>query len=224
MNIRIIIIALVSLLTFSSCGNGYQIEGTSSVSNLDGKMLFVKVFNGKEMVKVDSAEVIHGFFQMKGKIDSTAIASLYMDDLNLMLLVMEKGNIQIRIDNTCFIASGTPLNNRLYEFVVRKNALEDRAYEVERMESRMIMDGKPEEEIEEEMAKERASVADDYDKLLKEFIQANYSNVLGPAVFRMMRNGYASPKATSLMEQILNEAPESFRNHSMVKSLVDASK
>lgn len=220
MNIRIIIIALVSLLTFSSCGNGYQIEGTSSVSNLDGKMLFVKVFNGKEMVKVDSAEVIHGFFQMKGKIDSTAIASLYMDDLNLMLLVMEKGNIQIRIDNTCFIASGTPLNNRLYEFVVRKNALEDRAYEVERMESRMIMDGKPEEEIEEEMAKERASVADDYDKLLKEFIQANYSNVLGPAVFRMMRNGYASPKATSLMEQILNEAPESFRNHTMVKNLV----
>ena len=224
MNIRINIIALVSLLVFASCGNGYLIEGTSSVSKLDGKMLFVKVFEGKEMVKVDSAEVTHGMFQMEGKFDSTAIASLYMDELNLMLLVMEKGKIQIKIDNTCFMASGTPLNDKLYEFVAQKNALEYRAYEVERMESRMIMEGKPDSEIEAEMAKERASVADEYDQLLKDFVLANHENVLGPAIFRMMGNGIASQNLTPLMEQILKEAPESFRNHSMVRSLVDASK
>lgn len=221
MNVRIIIVALVSWLVLASCGSEYQVEGSSSVSRLDGKMLFVKVSNGKDLIKVDSAEVIHGLFRMEGKIDSTVVASLYMDDQNIMPLVMEKGKIQIRIDNTALVASGTPLNNRLYDFIARKNALEDRAYEVERMESRMIMDGKPFSEVEEEIAKERANLSEEFDKLLKGFVQENYENVLGPAIFQMMGSGYASQKVTPLMEQILKEAPESFKNHAMVRNLVE---
>ena len=221
MNVRIIIVALVSWLVLASCGSEYQVEGSSSVSRLDGKMLFVKVSNGKDLIKVDSAEVIHGLFRMEGKIDSTVVASLYMDDQNIMPLVMEKGKIQVRIDNTALVASGTPLNNRLYDFIARKNALEDRAYEVERMESRMIMDGKPFAEVEQEIAKERANLSDEYDKMVKDFVQENYENVLGPAIFQMMSNGYASPRVTPLMEQILKEAPESFKNHAMVRSLVE---
>ena len=92
------------------------------------------------------------------------------------------------------------------------------------MESRMIMDGKPFSEVEQEVAKERANLSDEFDKLIKEFVQDNYENVLGPAIFQMMSNGYASPKITPLMEQILKEAPESFRSHTMVRSLVDASR
>lgn len=219
MNVRIIIVALVSCLVLASCGSEYQVEGSSSVSRLDGKMLFVKVSNGKELIKVDSAEVIHGLFRMEGKIDSTVIASLYMDDQNIMPIVIEKGKIQIQIDNTLLVASGTPLNNKLYDFIARKNALEDRAYEVERMESRMIMDGKPFAEVEQEIAKERANLSDEYDKMVKDFVQENYENVLGPAIFQMMSNGYAS-RMTPLMEQILKEAPESFKNHAMVRNLV----
>ena len=219
MNVRIIIVTLVSWLLLASCGNEYQVEGNSSVSRLDGKMLFVKVSNGKELIKVDSAEVIHGLFRMEGKIDSTVIASLYMDDQNIMPIVIEKGKIQIQIDNTLLVASGTPLNNKLYDFIARKNALEDRAYEVERMESRMIMDGKPFAEVEQEIAEERANLSDEYDKMVKDFVQENYENVLGPAIFQMMSNGYAS-RMTPLMEQILKEAPESFKNHAMVRNLV----
>lgn len=224
MNVRIIIVALVSWLALASCGTEYQIEGSSSVSRLDGKMLFVKVSNGKELIKVDSAEVVHGLFQMEGKIDSIVMASLYMDDQSIMPLVIEKGKIQIKIDNTFLMASGTPLNDKLYDFIARKNSLEDRAYEVERMESRMIMDGKPFSEVEQEIAKERANLSDEFDKLVKDFVQENYENVLGPAIFQMMSNGYASPKVTPLMKQILKEAPESFKNHTIVKNLVDASK
>ena len=185
MNVRIIIVALVSWLALASCGSEYQVEGSSSVSRLDGKMLFVKVSNGKELIKVDSAEVVHGLFRMEGKMDSIVIASLYMDDQNIMPLVIEKGKIQIKIDNTLLEASGTPLNNKLYDFIARKNALEDRAYEVERMESRMIMDGKPFSEVEQEIAKERANLSNEYDKLVKDFVQENYENVLGPAIFQI---------------------------------------
>lgn len=54
-------------------------------------MLFIKVPDGDRMVKVDSAEVIHGIFKMEGVLDSSVIASLYMDDINIMPFVIEKG-------------------------------------------------------------------------------------------------------------------------------------
>ena len=63
---------MVSLLAFTSCASEYKIEGSSSVSRLDGKMLFVKVPSGDRMLSIDSAEVIHGMFKMEGITDSTS--------------------------------------------------------------------------------------------------------------------------------------------------------
>ena len=116
MNLKNIVFALISVLVLTSCASGYSIEGSSSVSRLDGKMLFVKVPSGGQMVNVDSAEVVHGLFQMEGEIDSTVIASLYMDDESIMPLVVEKGNIRIQIDNARITVSGTPLNDKLHAF------------------------------------------------------------------------------------------------------------
>ena len=142
MSMNKIFFSVVSLLALTSCASEYKIEGSSSVSRLDGKMLFIKVPDGDRMVKVDSAEVIHGIFKMEGVLDSSVIASLYMDDINIMPFVIEKGKIAINIDNARIVVSGTPLNDRLYDFVGKKTSLDDRAYELERKESRMIMDGK----------------------------------------------------------------------------------
>jgi len=57
--------SVVSLLTLTSCASEYKIEGSSSVSRLDGKMLFIKVPDGDRMVKVDSAEVFMGYLKWK---------------------------------------------------------------------------------------------------------------------------------------------------------------
>ena len=217
MSINKLILLIVSLLAFTSCASEYQINGSSSVSRLDGKMLFVKVPQGDKMINVDSAEVVHGLFSMNGPVDSSFIASLYMDDQSIMPFVVERGNIEILIDNAIIKVTGTPLNDCLYEFVGKKNSLDDRAYEVERMESRMIMDGKSSEEIEVEMTKEREKISEEMNKLAKEFIQANYENVLGPGVFLMLCNSFPYPVLTPVVEEIVNEAPESFRNHPMIK-------
>ncbi|MBP3669437.1 MAG: DUF4369 domain-containing protein [Bacteroides sp.] len=217
MSINKLILLIVSLLAFSSCASEYQINGSSSVSRLDGKMLFVKVPQGDKMINVDSAEVVHGLFSMNGPVDSTFIASLYMDDQSIMPFVVERGNIEILIDNAIIKVTGTPLNDCLYEFVGKKNSLDDRAYEVERMESRMIMDGKSSEEIEVEMTKEREKISEEMNKLAKEFIQANYENVLGPGVFLMLCNSFPYPVLTPVVEEIVNEAPASFQNHPMIK-------
>ena len=213
--------AVILLVTLVSCSTGYKIEGSSSVMRLDGKMLFVKIAQGNEMIKIDSAEVIHGVFSMEGIVDSTVIASLYMDDESIMPFVMEDGDIKIQIDNADIMVSGTPLNDKLYHFVKNRNILLDRVYEVERLESRMIMDGKSEDEIAEEVVKEREKLSKELDDLAKTFIQENYDNVLGPGVFIMLCNSFPYPVLTPVIEEIVNNAPENFKNDTMVKGYME---
>ncbi|MDE5677772.1 DUF4369 domain-containing protein [Phocaeicola sp.] len=212
--------SVVALLAFTSCASEYKIEGSSSVSRLDGKMLFVKVPSGDRMLSVDSAEVVHGMFKMEGITDSISMASLYMDDESIMPFVIEKGKISIRIDNTRIIVSGTPLNDRLYSFVGKKTSLDDRAYELERKESRMIMDGKTQDEIRREMTKEREKLVTEMNSLAKEFIRQNYDNVLGPGVFIMLCSNFPYPVITPLIEEILTEAPDKFKDNPLVKDYV----
>ena len=213
--------AVILMVTLVSCSTGYKIEGSSSVMRLDGKMLFVKIAQGNEMIKIDSAEVIHGIFSMEGIVDSTVIASLYMDDESIMPFVVEDGDIKIQIDNAHIMVSGTPLNDKLYHFVKSRNILLDRAYEVERLESRMIMDGKSEDEIAEEVVKEREKLSKELDDLAKTFIQENYDNVLGPGVFIMLCNSFPYPVLTPVIEEIVNNAPENFKNDTMVKGYME---
>lgn len=224
MNIAKLIYTVIIMLVFTSCASEYQIQGSSSVSRLDGKMLFVKVPQGNDMMNVDSAEVVHGMFKMQGEIDTTMIASLYMDDQSIMPLVMEKGSIEIQIDNARITVKGTPLNEKLYDFVGKKSSLDDRAYEVERMESRMIMDGQSMDVVEKEINKEREKLTNEMNELVKSFIQDNYENVLGPGVFLMLCNGFPYPLLTPLMEEIVEKAPDSFKNHNLIKEYVEAAR
>ena len=224
MDIKKILFALIVSVLCTSCANEYLIEGNSSVSRLDGRMLFMKIPSGDEMISVDSAEVVHGLFRMQGVIDTAVIATLYMDDQSIMPLVMEKGNIQVQIDNASITVSGTPLNDELYTFVRKKNSLDDRAYEVEHLESRLIMDGKSLDEVEAEMQKQRENLSKEMDALVKTFIQDNYNNVLGPGIFIMLCNGFPYPLVTPLIEEIVDDAPESFKNNRMVKTYMDAAR
>jgi len=135
MSVTKITYLVIFLLSLASCASEYHIQGSSSVSRLDGKMLFVKVPQDGGMMNVDSAEVVHGLFRMRGEIDTAMIASLYMDEQSIMPLVVERGDIEIQIDNARITVKGTPLNEALYDFIAKKSSLDDRAYEVERMKA-----------------------------------------------------------------------------------------
>lgn len=211
---------LLFITTLTSCGKKFKIDGMTSVSSLDGKMLFVKVLSGDQLVSVDSAEVIHGYFQMEGKIDSVVLASLYMDEECIMPLVLEEGNINIQINNIGISIKGTPLNDSFNDFIEAKTAIDDKAYEVEREESRMIMDGVDLNTVQSEIDKQRTEVAQQMDNLVKTFIQNNYENVLGPGVFIMIGNSLPYPFLTPMMEDIVKEAPEVFNNNHLIKNYI----
>jgi len=212
------------LLSLTSCGSKYKIEGTSSVTSLDGKKLFLKVLQNGEWVSVDSAEVIHGLFAMKGSVDSILMVTLYMDDESIMPLVLEDGAITISIDDTQMTAKGTPLNDALYEFIDKKNAMDLKIADLQRKEARMVMDGGDLSDIHEELNKEGEALANEMNAYIKKFISDNYENILGPSVFMMLGNNLPYPLMTPQIEDIMKDAPLTFKENKMVKEFITKSR
>lgn len=215
---------LLALLLCASCSRGYRIEGQSSVTSLDGKMLYLKTLQDGDWVAVDSAEVIHGLFKMKGPVDSVRMVTLYMGDEGLMPLVLENGHIRVDIANVQMKAEGTPLNDKLYEFIDKRNALELAIEEVDRKEARMVLDGVALDDIHDQLQQESDSLVGAMNTYLKQFIADNYENVLGPSVFMMMCSTLPYPVMTLNIEAILKDAPASFKDNVLVKDYVSKAK
>lgn len=215
---------LLLMLIFTSCGRKYKIEGSSSVTSLDGKMLFLRVLQNGEWIDVDSAEVIHGLFSMKGSLDSVMMVTLFMDDESIMPLVLEKGKIEIAISNTELSAKGTSLNNALYEFIDKKNSMDIQIEELQRKEARMVMDGYDLDDIHRQLTREGDSLVQSMNGYVKKFISDNYETVLGPSVFMMLCSSLPYPVMTPQIEDIMKDAPYSFKNHKLVKEFTTKAK
>ena len=167
------------LIGLTSCSNMYHIEGTSSVHTLDGKMLYLKQYSDSGWTMVDSTEVVHGLFTLKGKANSGQMVTLFMDEDPLMPVVLENGNIHITIGTTNLKASGTALNDRLYQFIDHRNQLERNLRDLDRKEARLILEGASIDTIRPQLEKEMQALTQELDNYVKEFITDNYENVLG---------------------------------------------
>ena len=163
-------------------------------------------------------------FTMKGVVDSIMMATLYMDNEAIMPLVIEKGNIKITIANTELLAEGTPLNEALYDFIDKKNAMDVKIEELERKEARMVMEGADLADIHEQLTKEGEALVDDMNRYVKKFISDNYETVLGPSVFMMLCSNLPYPIMTPQIEDIMKDAPYSFRMNKMVKEFISKAK
>lgn len=215
---------LVLTVLFASCSKRYKIDGKSSVTGLDGKMLYLKTLQDGDWVAIDSAEVVHGLFQMKGSADSVRVVTLYMGDEGLMPLVLEDGKILVNITNVEMKAEGTPLNDMLYEFIAKRNSMELAVEEVDRKEARMVLDGVALDDIHDQLRHEADSLVSALDNYVQQFIKDNYENELGPSVFMMMCSTLPYPVMTPHIEAILKEAPLSFKNHVLVKDYISKAK
>lgn len=215
---------LVLLVVFASCSRKYKIEGSSSVTSLDGKMLFLKTLQNGEWVAIDSAEVIHGLFKMDGPADSVVMVTIYMDNEGIMPLVLEKGKIEVSISNSQLLAKGTPLNDKLYEFIDKRNTMEVKIEELERKEARMVLDGANLEDVHAQLTKEGEALVKDMNDYVKQFITDNYENVLGPTVFMMMCSSLPYPVMTPQIEDIMRTAPQTFKASPYVKDFLSKAK
>ncbi len=214
------LLPLLLLLVFASCTKKYKIEGSSSITSLDGKMLFLKSYKGGQWINVDSADVIHGLFTMKGKVDSAMLVTLYIDGESIMPLVLEDGKMDVSITDSQLDARGTPLNDALYSFLAKRNAFELGISELDSKEARMVMDGADLTEVHDQLSKENAILVKKMNDYVKDFISTNYNNVLGPGVFMMLCSSLPYPVMTPQIEEIINNAPPTFQNNPLIRDFL----
>ena len=211
------ICGLVIACSLVSCAESYSVHGASSVSALDGSKLYLKTIKNNEVKNLDSCEVVHGQFRFAGLLDTVCMANLFMDDESIMPVVLEKGEISIKIDNASQIVSGTPFNDKLYEFIDFHNQLDNQMGELSHKQSQMLLDGIDEETINQQLSIEAADIARREDSLVTNFIVENFDNVLGPGVFMIMTSGYRYPVLTPQIEDIMSKATDKFKNDPYVK-------
>jgi len=209
--------AIIVMAAFTSCAESYSVQGSSSISALDGSKLYLRTIKNNELKSIDSCEVVHGQFRFSGLLDTVRMANLFMDDESIMPIVLEKGEISIRIDNASQTVGGTPLNDKLYDFIDFHNQLDNQMSELSHKQSQMLLDGIDEDEIDQRLSMEAAIIAQREDSLVTNFIVENFDNVLGPGVFMMITSGFRYPMLTPQIEDIMSKATMKFKNDPYVK-------
>lgn len=223
-----VLLILSSLLFFTSCAEQYNIAGNSSVSCLDGRMLYLRVSPeaGGETIKqtaslcLDSCKVVHGRFNFVGDVDSVMLAMLYTGNQCVMPLVIENGNLSIQVDNVAQRVSGGPLNDKLYNFFKKRNRLDNEMWELQQKTIRMMREGASPEEIQRKMGRKAEQLVKRTEELETSFVMENYDNVLGPGFFMLLCSQYPSPILTEQIQDILKKAPESFMRNPYVRNYV----
>ena len=199
----------------------YQIEGHTSLTNLDGKKIYVKTVHGEDLNDLDSCEIVHGRFAMEGALDTVHMAVLFMDDQSLMPLVLEPASMVISIADTAWRVTGTEMNDQLYEFLHAKGRLEGELQELPRRENRMILDGKDEYEIQQVLSGEVNRIQQSYDKLVMKYVTSNFDNMLSVGVFMMHTMGQP-PLLTPQIEDIMSKATQVFKDDPYIKWYIQA--
>lgn len=203
-------------LVLTSCADQYRLQGTTSIHALEGKTLYLKVFQDDDLHNLDSCKVTHGKFAFKGTLDSVMMANLFADQQSLMPVVIEGGDLTVCIDEMTQQMSGSPLNDTLYSFIRQKTQIDNKLAELPQREGRMVMDGMDHDEVMEALSADFRLLTIESDELVTGFIKRNYDNVLGPGIFMIMTSAYPYPMLTPQVEEILATATPRFTSNPYV--------
>lgn len=234
-----ILYALISLVALASCAQSYNIQGTSNISSLDGRKLYLKKVNDGSLQSLDSCDVVHGQFAFQGTFDSVQVVSVYIGDMNFFPVVMEEGDIVMRLDNGQREVGGTPLNDKLNQFWTKFVQLSNRYMEIEHQGNAALLDGKDEYSVNREAMMKAMQVYHSGDTLFTNFVVNNFDNVLSswgfstrvaydsdPGAFPIWLNQYlymnASSQLPSWIEYIMTKAPDNFKNDPQVKFIYNS--
>ena len=209
--------AFITLGALASCANSYDISGTSNVSTLDGRMLYLKILKNNDFKSVDSCDVVHGQFHFQGSIDSVKMANIFMDDDPVLPLVLESGSIQVKLDDTQQVVSGTPLNDKLFSFFKKYQQIQNQQRELVHKHDQAIMDGRDMNVVTQQLDAENLQLSQQEDKLITTFVTENFDNVLGPGVFFLVTMGNQYPMLSPWIEDIMSKATEYFKSDPYVK-------
>lgn len=210
------LLALFAVIAATSCSK-YSITGSSDLQDVDGRMLFLKTVRGDELLNMDSCDVVHGKFKFHGALDSVRVVALYMDNMPVIPVVLEDGEITVTLNSQKQICKGTPLNDTLAVFNEKYQQLIYQMQELSHEQSQAIMNGEDMDEVNARLAQKEQELLMQEDKLITTFIQENFDNCLGPYVFEMATSSYQYPTLTPWIEALMTKATDGFKNAPYVK-------
>lgn len=203
-----------TLLALTSCASQYSIDGNSSLACLDGQKLYLRITNfvdsQSHVVDIDSCEVIHGRFTFGGSVDSIAMAEVYMGNEKLMPIVLEGGELLMQVDNYGQTVTGSPLNERLTDFMKKRSRYDNELWELDRTARKLLYEGVPMAEVVRRLEPERLAIVKKIEDMEVQFVLDNSTNALGPGYFMQMAGQLLFPTMTEPLQRIAENAPPSF--------------
>lgn len=218
----LIIISLLALCLLTGCNQqNMNIQGINSLPELEGRMLYLRIYKDGDLATIDSSRIIHGKFQFSGpQRDTCLMANLFIGDESLMPVVIDNSPLRIILSENERKVEGSALNDSLFAFIRRKTALDRQLNELPRRESRMILEGMDHDEILMQLNQEAAILGAQEDDLVMGFIKANMDNVLGPGVFMIVTSGLPYPMLNPRLEELITLASPTFLEDPYVQEYI----
>ncbi len=214
-----LVLGILAMLSFASCSEQCNIAGNSTVGEWDGQTVYLRhIKDGQRLCNIDSCIVEHGRFSFLSTVDSVVVVQLFMGNESQMPLVLENGELNIEIGHGGRRVSGTPLNERFYRFMQKRNQLENRQWELNVKSMRMMREGKSPEKIYKAVGKKLEKLIKETEELEPQLIIDNYDHQLGPGCFMWLFGQYPVPIMTEQIESIIDKAPHQFLNSPFVSS------
>lgn len=200
---------------FCSCSNKYSIDGKVSAGNFDGSMIYLYQMS-EDLICVDSAEIIHGTFKMKGDVDSVMMLMMFMDKATVCPLVLEDGNISVDISDAGVKIKGTDLNDRLMDFTNKKKTIEEKLRSLDSELMRSVMNGENYDVKKLEIEKTADLINKEYCDFVSGFIRDNYDNVLSSGLYALICYTTPLDYLPELFLNIYDDGPDSFKKNALV--------
>lgn len=218
----LLLFSLLAISLLVGCNRQQMnIQGISSLPQLEGRMLYLRIYQDGDLATIDSSRIIHGKFQFTGpQRDTCLMANLFMGDESLMPVVIDGSPLRIILSENERKVEGSALNDSLFAFIRRKTALDRQLAELPRRESRMILDGMEHEEILMQLNQEAAILGAQEDDLVMGFIKANMDNVLGPGVFMIVTSALPYPMLNPRIEELITLASPTFLEDPYVQEYI----
>lgn len=213
-------IMVVAACLVAGCKEKVTVSGTTTLPALEGRMMSLRVYKDGELAVVDSARVIHGRFALDATVDSVVMASLFLGDESVMPVVLDGGAVEISITETDHRATGTALNDTLYNFIRRKRVIDEQLAELPHRESQMILEGLDHDAILAQLNSDAAVLSAQNDALVTSFIKEHMDDVLGPGVFMIATSGMPYPLMSPQIEELITLASDAFKNDAYVRDWV----
>ncbi len=190
-------LVFIFFISCTSNNKTLEIEGTVRADrDFTDEVIYLVPMEGKTSV-TDSAVIADNFFRIKANVDTASIYVIRAKNpllgyfLQPLLVVMEPGELEVRLDSVSF-AKGTPLNETLQKWKDNKIETDNKIHQI-RKQIRNADD-----ELKETLEKQLTQQKETYLDYNFNFVKENKDNPLGKFVYKMTKSQFTPEQLRKL--------------------------